>query len=392
MPNIITAAGLQVATQTEYIEQFTAAMEDIYGSDINLEQSTPDGQMMMIYIQTALDVLDLLVNIYNMFDPDNAIGVVLDQRVAINGIQRRAGTHTIQNVTVTVDRALNIYGLDQDVEPVYTVSDSEGNEFVLVTSHVFSGSGSASLVFQALLPGEVLTIPNTITVPVTVVLGVVSVNNPLGATSIGVNEETDAELRLRRQKSVSLASQGYYAGLMAALLNIDGVTSSYIYENDSDSTDGDGVPSHSIWVIVSGGDPNDIADAIYRKRNAGCGMKGSEIIIISQQNGNPVSIKWDYVDTEALFIEFDASSLDGTTPPNTALILDQLPLIFVPGVYEQVNINDLATLVQDIDNNTLVTNAGFSLTEMGIYTPKLTPSAKNKQFSVTSGNINITVV
>jgi len=61
-----------------------------------------------------------------------------------------------------------------------------------------------------------------------------------------------------------------------------------------------------------------------------------------------------------MFIFFNAASLNGTSSPNIAGILSGLPTSFVPAVYGQVNINDLATLVQDIDSNTLVTNAGFS--------------------------------
>ena len=62
---------------------------------------------------------------------------------------------------------------------------------------------------------------------------------------------------------------------------------------------------------------------------------------------------------------------------------------FIPGVYEQVNINDLATAIQLIDNNCLVTNAGFSTSAGGTYSNTLLPSAKNKQFVLSSSNIII---
>lgn len=392
MPNQVTSAGLETATQAEYITQFTTAMQAIYGADINLDPSTPDGQMMVIYIQAVLDVLDLLTQVYNMFDPDNAIGTILDQRVAINGIQRQAGTNTITDVTITVDQALNIYGLEQTNQPIYTVADNAGNEFELSNSHSFSGAGSTALQFQAKVAGAVLTTPNTITVPITVVLGVTTINNPDTYITLGINEETDAQLRLRRQQSVSFSSQGYLTSLLAALENITTVNSAYVYENVTGSTDGDGVPGHSIWVIVSGGTAADVAEAIYKKRNAGCGMFGAQTYTITQVDGSPFVVKWDNVSSESLFIKFDATSLDGVNPPNTVAILAQLPTLFIPGVYEKVNINDLATLVQEIDPNTLVTNAGFSTTLMGSYTSTLTPTAKNYQFSVTSGNTHITVV
>jgi len=48
--------------------------------------------------------------------------------------------------------------------------------------------------------------------------------------------------------------------------------------------------------------------------------------------------------------------------------VDGLPESFVPTVYQEVNINALATQVQIIDSNTLVTNAGFSTGQTQILT------------------------
>ncbi len=393
MPNVIGVNGLQTKTQAELVAEFTLNFQTIYGADINLDQDTPDGQMMMIFIQSVLDLEDLLTQIYNQFDPDNAIGAVLDQRVAINGIQRQAGTYTITNITVVVSQALNLIGLDDSVvdgtDP-FTVADNAGNRWLLQASQTISVPGTYVYSFRAELPGEVLTTPNTITIPVTIVLGVVSVNNPTTYSTLGINEESDAALRIRRQKSVSLASQGYLAGLLADLENISGVTFAYVEENDSGVTNGDGVPGHSIWVIVAGtGTPSEIANAIYRKRNAGCGMYGSISYDVTQVDGSIFQVFWDNVTPQTLYIKFTATSLDGINPPNIAAIRAGLVTSFVPGVAEEVNINALATAVQVIDPNTLVTNAGFSLTSGGSYTNTLTPSAKNRQFAVTEANIII---
>lgn len=364
MPNIIGPDGLEVATQTELVAAFTLSMQTIYGSDIDLSSNTPDGQMMMIFLQAVLDLEDLLVQVYNMFDPDNAVGAILDQRVAINGIQRQAGTFTVTNISITVSQALNLYGLDQEDQPVFTVADNAGNQFQLQTTQTIATPGVYSYSFQAAEPGAVLTIPNTITVPVTIVLGVTSINNPTAATTTGLNEESDAALKVRRQRSVSLASRGYLESLLAALENINGVTGAFIYENLTDDEDADGVPGHSIWVIVAGtAEAADIAQAIYTKRNAGCGMKGDETYTITQVNGTPFVVRWDVVVTQPLFIKFTATSINGVTVPDIGGVRSGLPETYVPGVFEEVDINGMATKVQDIDPNMLVTDAGFSTGE-----------------------------
>lgn len=392
MPNSIGSTGLQIATQAELQAQLQTAFQSIYGSLINVGPETPDGQLLNIFIQAVLDLEEVLMTIYNTFDPDNAFGTILDQRVAINGIQRQAGTFTVTNITLVVSQSVNLYGLDQTEQPVYTIADNAGNQWELQTTQL-GVSGTVVYAFQAVNPGALTTTPNTITVPVTIVLGVTSINNPTTYTTLGLNEESDSALKIRRQISVSLPSQGYLAGLRAALLNIPGVTYASVLENDTSITDADGIPGHSLWAIVAGsGAASAIANAIYTKRNAGCGMYGDISYTITQVDGSAFNVFWSDVTTEALFIKFTATSLNGTTPPNIAGILAGLPLSFTPGVNQQVNINDLATLVQDIDPNTLVTNAGFSTSSGGSFTNTLSATLPNFQFIVSSADIIITPI
>lgn len=361
MANSFGSQGLVVATRTELIDSSTAAFQTIYGSQINIGPETPDGQMIMIPIQTALDLEELLLQIYNSFNPDTAVGNALYQRGAINGIQVQAGTFTNTDVRLVLSQSVNLYGLDQTVQPVYTVADVSGNQYQLAETHLGFGPVTADLLFIAATAGAITPTPNTINIPVSIVLGVSSINNPSAALSIGVNQESDAAFRIRRAKSVALPNQGYLNGLYAALANTTGVTFAFIEENNTGSTNADGVPGHSIWVIVAGSaSAADIAQTIYVKRNLGCGMFGSQEYSITQADGSIFPIFWDDVTEQPLFLTFQASSLDGVTPPNVPTILGSLASIFTPSVAQQVNINELSTLVQDIDSNTLVTGAGFS--------------------------------
>lgn len=402
MSNSITGSGLTIASQAELVTQYTTALQTIYGAGINLGPETPDGQWMMTMIQSVLDVEDLLLQIYNGFDPDNAIGVVLDQRCAINGIQRIGGTETVTPVSIYTSQSVNLYGLNQSAQPVYTVADAAGNQYQLQTTYVGVPVGSNSLLFQAAVPGAITPVQNTITVPVSIVLGVTSINNPDAYVTLGTNQETDGQLRLRRQKSVTLASQGYLAGLLAALENIPGVSYAQVYENNTGTTiltgPLTGLPGHSIWVVVAGsGSPSAIGSAIYAKRNAGCGMfqsghPGATSYTVHQVNGTDFTLYWDDVVTVPLYTRFTVSSLDGTTPPNISAMLDPstgLPMTFRPGVYQQVNANEIATLTQQIDPNAFVTDAGFSLNLGSPYTPTLLPMTGNQQFSVSGSNIVI---
>lgn len=369
MPNAITTTGLTIKSLADITADLTAAMKSIYGNDINLAPDTPDGQMLGIFAEAVADALELIQQVNAMFDPDQAIGVILDQRVAYNGIQRQAGTYTVTNISIVTSQALTLYGLDQVAQPVYTVSDNAGNQWKLITTQNPVSSGTFVYSFQSSTPGAVQTVPNTITVPVSIVIGVSTINNPTTFTTLGLNEETDAALRIRRQQSVSLASQGYLAGLLAALENISGVTSAFIEENNTGSTNADGVTGHSIWVIVSGtGAAAAIAQAIYSKRNAGCGLVGTQTYNITQSDGSLFTVKWDNVIQVNLFAQFTLTSIDGVNPPQAALIKSGLATRLLPSLYQTVNVNELATLIQAIDPNALVTSPGVGAATTQILT------------------------
>ena len=395
--NAITSTGLTTKSQADLLSDLTTAFQTIYGSDINLDSDSPDGQMINIFIQAAIDNLDLLTDIYNSMNPDTAIGAALDQRVAMNGLIRQGGTFTVTPITIIFSQACTLYGLDQTNVSVYTIQDSSGNNWQLQNTINIPAAGTYILSFQAANPGAVTTIINTITTPVSIVLGVSSVNNPSTYTTLGTNEESDATLRLRRTKSVSLVSTGYQSSLVAALQNISGVTSAFVYENNSSSTNADGVPGHSIWVVMGGsGASTDIANAIYSKRSAGCGMWGAQSANVVQTDGTNFRVYWDVVTYENLYIKVYLTSLDKVNAPNIALIQSQLPLSYVPGVYAEVDINGLGTAIQEIDGNsvsTIVPGASgvfsYSADASGFAYNYLLPSAKDNQFLVESSNIII---
>jgi hypothetical protein len=399
VPNQITSSGLQVKTYSEVLSEIITAFQTIYGADINVSSSTPDGQIINIFVQSILDQEDLLVQINNNFDPDLAFGTILDQRVAINGIQRKAGTYTTTYVTIVTSQALTLQGLDLYPNDPYTVSDSQGNEFQLLVTQFPAAAGTYSYLFQAKNPGEVLTQQNTITIPVSVVIGVTSINNPLTYNSLGLNEETDAQLRLRRQQSTSLSSKGYLSGLLGALQNINGVETTIVYENTADTTNALGITPHAIWVIVGGTVADaDVATAIYSKRNAGCGLytlpgPTLKTYNITQADGSIFTVKWNTVQAQAIFLKVGFTSIDGITPPLATTIVNELPNKINPGVGEVLDINEIATFIQQIDPNCLVTfPAGYGLSANNVtFFNTLSPTNFNGQMNLPTVNISYTI-
>ena len=385
MPNSFDGNGLQVKTQSELVNDLTQDFQTIYGEDINVDSNSPDGQLINILAQCIEDGYELLSQVYSSFDPDQAIGNVLDQRCAINGVQRKTGTYTYVVVDVTVDRSVTLNGLDQyDVEDAYTISDSEGNQFVLSATSPIS-TGTNSLLFRAKNIGKVEVLPNTITTPVTIILGVTEINNPSGALSTGENEETDAELRERRKRSVSISSVGYAEGMQAALENIPDVTKASVFQNRTNVTDIHGIPGHSVWVIIEGGSNEAIGEIMDAKMGPGIGMKGTQSVIVPQIDGSYATYYFDRPTQEALYIILNITPLNGQVIDEDYIKSSLSKLSFAP--YETVDSSAIICYTKEIQDNIALTCQVS--TDGTTWETVVTPSNLDKFFYITAANITI---
>lgn len=352
MVNAVTAAGIVTDTLQEIIDRRTAQYRVIYGSDINVDQNSPDGQFINIISQAERDLLDQAEEVYNSFDPDNANGKSLDARVAINAIQRNGGTFTITPIDITVDRALTLDGLDAEATNIngegFTVADDAGTEFILLTTTAFGGAGTLTLDFRAKEKGKVETLPNTITNQITIVTGVTVVNNPTVATTIGTDEETDSELKIRRQNSVAIPALGYLDAIEASILNLDTVSDARVYENVTSVTDADGIPPHSIWAVVEGGADADIAQTIYAKKSYGSDMKGAVEINIVRPNGGVFVARFDRPVQQDIFIRFGLSPKFPSATFDADFVKQSLEDQKKYSIGEQANGADITDLLIDI--------------------------------------------
>ena len=395
MSNAITQTGLQKDTAAETLDKFLNGTTDypgmlaIYGAGINVNPNSPDGQFINIGVQFTQDMLEFINQVYTSFDPDQAIGVSLDQRCAINGIIRNAGTYTYTDALVTVTQAVTLPGLDTEPDAPFTVSDAAGNQFYLVAAHVFGAAGSATLAFRAAVLGAVLTVPNTITVVTTITLGVSTVNNPAAATTTGAAEETDYALRIRRARSVALPSKGYFEGLYGALVDIEGVTSVKLLENTTNATDADGIPGHSIWAIVQGGADADIANAIYVKRNAGCGLYGAEAVNVTQVDNSIFEVNFDRPTAQNLWIELSVHAITGSV--DTAYLKTELLAALSYDIGQSAASSPIVAIIQALAPNVAISAEGVS-TDGITYESLVDPTAVDYQFAIAAARITITEI
>lgn len=72
-----------------------------------------------------------------------------------------------------------------------------------------------------------------------------------------------------------LPSVSLWEGIRSSLLDIDGVTRVSGIKNDTGTATAEGVPGHSIALVVEGGDAQTIGQTIFLKKGEGVGTFGS---------------------------------------------------------------------------------------------------------------------
>lgn len=398
MPDSIGIDGLTVETATEITAALDAGFEGIYGADINVDSNSPDGQMIGILTQIATDLRELLVSVNNNFDPDESIGVLLDQRMAINNIQRKGGTYTIQPISIIVNATVTLSGLDSNFnDPLgtgYTVQDGSGNQFILSSTTTLT-AGTTICDFRAQSVGAIEVPIDTITNPVTIIPGVISVNNPNSAITVGVNQESDPAARIRRAASTANATSGNSTGLKGNLLALPGVTEAEVYQNRGGTTDANGTPGHTIWVVVAGGANSDITQLIYKTISDGAEMRGAQSFTIITPSGAPFTAQWDNPTPESLFIRFTIQQTVAGFDFSIPAIKSNLAAALNYGIGQFAETSSITAFAVDAINSQ--GGGGVPLLmqislDNATWTDYLVPSSPAAEFTVAAANITITEV
>jgi len=148
----------------------------------------------------------------------------------------------------------------------------------------------AIVVYNTEEYGDIEFPNNTITRIVTNIVGLQSVTNLIEPLA-GRQQETDTELRESYINKSYKYATNMKESLYSTLVDLDGVKSVAVYENDSDSTV-TSRPPHSFEVVIDGGERESIADVILAQKPAGIATYGSETVVVRTSYGDSVSIKF----------------------------------------------------------------------------------------------------
>lgn len=270
------STGWVPKTVDELRQEAEETIRTALGDDVDVSAESVFGPLIAALATKLGELWELVGSVYNARVPAGASGAALEALCELSpGIERRAATKG----TVTLSVTLNA-GVTLPTGSRASVSGEPSNAWV-TTEDVTNSTGSpatVSVAAEALDAGRTPANAGTITVIATPVTGWTAVTNAADATP-GLEIETDAELRLRREQRLQRAGSSPLESIEAELSEVDGVTQAIAWENATDYTDAFGRPPHSVEVMVLGGDSEDIARAIWAAKAAGIQTYGTESVV-----------------------------------------------------------------------------------------------------------------
>ena len=302
----ISSTGISSPSYADIYASLQASAQAIYGTDIYLDPDSQDGQQTAIYAQAQYDSNQATIAAFNNYSPATSQGVGLSSAVKINGLQRETATQSTADLTLTGTAGTlvtsGVVGDDQSL----------GTTWMLPATVTIGSGGTVVATATCSQQGAITAAANTLTSILTPTAGWQSVTNGSNA-SIGAAVEDDAQLRQRQSLSTSLPAQTPPQAIYATVANVSGVTRPALYENDSGTTDGNGVPGHSICLVIEGGNATAIAQAIESKKTPGCGTYGSTSETVEDPAGVPITINFDVLGYTPIYVSLTIAPLTGYT-------------------------------------------------------------------------------
>lgn len=280
---VITSSGITAPTYAEIFASLQASFQSIFGSDIYIEPDSQDGQMIATFATAIKNNNDAIIAAYNAFSPSTAKDIGLSSVVKINGIRRLVPTNSqvTQRITGTVGTIIqNGQVADPNTPNILWALPA------LVTIPI---AGYIDVTATAVEPGTTLASTGTLTQIVNPQRGWQSTTNTNSATP-GDPVESDAALRQRQSASTALPALSVLDAILGAIKNIPGVGRAFIYENDTNVTDSNNIPPHSISAVVEGGDIQTIGETIALYKTPGTGTYGDEAVDVIDPKDIPITI------------------------------------------------------------------------------------------------------
>lgn len=293
----LTTAGLKVADFTQIRDSLISFYKSTYGQDIDVSTASADGVFINNLALIINNILQSIKTMYVNFDPNSATGTYLESLCRLANVTRKQASKSTAVVVLK-----NISSAPTGDLQGITCIDANGTEWsnTSLIPSLQPNEERGGIVLTCSEIGPVSAPPGSISQ--TIDISTIIVEQP-NAAIVGLNEETDSELRARRSQSTGQDGATVLENLVGAILELSGIRDVKIYNNDSnvpfDAKDGTTLPAHDIYIILRKL-PNvalsnaEIGNLIYQKLTPGIHTTQSAITADRKE--------YDYSDESSSYI------------------------------------------------------------------------------------------
>lgn len=311
----LTPEGFNPKRLRDVLDDFQAELEQITDPDtgetlqIDWDSDDPFIQAFNTFAEGHAEIWQIMQLVYRSFDPNSATGAALAANAQLNGVLKRGGLPS----TIPVSLAGTPGTL---IEAGQRISDAQQTVvFTTDEDYTLDGGGSATGTATATVNGPNVALSSTITTILTPVAGWDSVTNTADAT-IGRDEETDASLRARRNKSTETPSVAPVEATYGNLSQLDGVIFARAYVNNTLATDSRGIPAKSLAAVVVGGDDDEIARTLFLRNAADTGYFGDTTVTLIDLQGESYAVSFIRPDAIDIDVQVDVTVIDAGVWPS----------------------------------------------------------------------------
>ncbi len=307
----IDDTGFHMPTYADIRDSLIASAKTIFGSDIYLEPDSQDYQWISTVSEKIYDAFQIAQQVYNNRSPSTAIGNALDGIVKINGIKRQSAVYSTAPVTVS--------GIGGTVITNGIILDKGNIKWDLPSIITIPSSGTIDVIATCEIAGPIVANVGDLIGIYNPTYGWNGVYNTKSA-ELGTEIETNSKLRKRQSQSTAQPSKSILEGTAGAIAQINNVTRSEVYENDTGEVDSRGLPAHSITCVVEGGTDEEIAQAIFIHKGPGCYTNGDVIVNVTDSKNQVTPIRFfrpSYID---IVETINIKALSGYTTATTGNI------------------------------------------------------------------------
>lgn len=351
MPFGLTADGFVPRTVNDIRDAMTASFRASQGTSLDLSDEDPLGQAFGIVSSEIAEAWEVLEDIYAARSRDSAAAEALDTIGFLTGLERpaarssrvtlyltgtnttviaagsRASTTSTGKAFATTEGATLATATSWATGTTYAVGDVRTNAtriYYCITAGLsasaptttadditdgtvhwrYVGEGAAydTAAAESVDTGPIVALSGDITTITTPVGGWSSVKNLLDA-DLGADEASDEEYRLLQEIDLAAAGASTADAIRQAVLEVEDVTSVTVFVNDLDTTDGDGMPPHSVEVMVQGGADQDIFDTVGANAAGGIKTHGTEAGTWTDSEGNEHDVEFSRPDEVEIYVD-----------------------------------------------------------------------------------------